>query len=289
MANKLILSIGVAGACLFSQAAHAKSIVVYDQKIDAAKICGKNDAKSGCAASSQSVFLKQKDTPLPTDSTGKPIYRQVLGRTYGVDEKNIFGNYVVDGSIVNFDTCGLDEGYFGETSTPYSFTFTRKGSSIFSLDSGVDVKEALKAAGVPSGDIDNLSAKFKATYGKNIKDNYSISGSYYRVALHTDVVDKLKGNISGDKITGQCRQTLQNDPKRWLVWSISLVKLDEVTFTSNVANKIATDFAADVKAKSANADIAGLKVSLAKDIQKDLSVSFKNEWRVVSWDFFRPI
>jgi len=272
----------VAASVLISLASPsaAKSIRIYTQKVDAKYICGSEYGKNACSVTKKHMNLRQSDIPLERQDDA-PNHFQVLGKSYSD----------LTGTAVSLSVCGagdlnpFDAGDVSQQTEPAKFEYKKRSDAALSATLTADVKNALVASGVPAAEIDGLEAKFKASYKRSAGREHNIGGSYYRFQLKDAVIQALKNPNTSNEEARACSVTLREDPRRSLIYSIAVVKLDSATYASEVAQNAAADFAAKVKQKVPNADIAGLQVSISNAVKISLTVELGTEYRVISWDY----
>jgi len=268
----------IVGSALCIPSAHAQSVRIYTQKISAKKICGTTFAKYRCSTTRSHMALTQADIALQLQAPLTPNYAQVLGRTYTG----------LSGVAVSLSPCGaITQNEFALPSAALTFDYKKKASSELGAGASIDVKSALTAAGVPATELDALQAQFEATYGRKAKAEYTLKGRYFRRELKTEVLDQIKGSASATAALKQCGDALRASGEKKLIYSVAVVQLDKATFVSNIATDIAASFAAKVKDKHSNADMAGLSLSIKSRIETSLSTEMEPEWRVISWDYVR--
>lgn len=266
------------GSLGLTQVASAQSVRIYTQKVSAKKICGTYYAKFRCSTTEAHMKLNVADIALQIDGKNSPRHAQVLGQIYTG----------LSGVPAFFDPCGtLSHADFGNRSAATNFNYRKRASSELGASTSIDVKSALVAAGVPSNQLDVLQAEFEATYGKKAKAEYNLTGRYYRLGIDSLKLQQIRGVSPASAGLKACGDTLRANYEKKLIYSIAVVELNKATFVSDVASDIALSFAAKVKQKHQNADIAGLSLSVKSRIEVSLSISMEPEWRVISWDYLR--
>ncbi|WP_140419338.1 hypothetical protein [Sphingobium sp. Z007] len=225
------------------------------------------------------MALKDADISLQIIE-GKPAYMDVVGMTY----EDLSAN------AVDLDPCanGEDVNTFSESdvtmSSPTPFTFKKTAQAELGVQSSVDVKAALQASGVPAEQLDMLQADFKAAYASKAASEFSMSGTYQRIALKNAVTGAIKNKSTANSDAKACGDVLRSSDKA-LIYSIAVIKLDAAKYVSNVIDNLSVSFAAAVKAKAGSADIVKLKSELKKEINSSLMVVPGPDWRVISWDY----
>lgn len=260
----------------------AKSIRVYTQKVDAKKLCGTEFGRYACSTTKRHMNLRYADIALERIGAN-PNHFQVLGKIY----TGLSGNSVSLSICGNGDTNPFGAADTAAATVPSTFTYKKRSDKKVSAELAADVKNALTAAGVPADKLENLEASFKTTYEQTAGRDNVMQGSYYRLQMKDSVLQALKNPDTNNAKAKACGNRIRGNPTASFIYSIAVIKLDKATYSSNVATDTAISFAAKVKQKAPNADIAALKASVTNAVRTSLQVQLGTEYRVISWDFLK--
>jgi hypothetical protein len=261
-----------------------KKVRIFTQNVKASSICGTKYAKYLCSTTERSMSLKESDIAVELVN-GQPNYRQILGMTY--DD--------LRGNAVTLLPCGVgDENTFRESdfaqiTNPTPFSFEKKATSELGASAAIDVKNLLVGAGVPAAKVEKLQAKFNSTYSRKARSEYSMTGVYQRLALKSSVTGAIQNPATTNAVAKACATALAQNREKAIIYSIAIVKLDSAKYVSNVLSDLALGFAAEVKAEAPNVDIASLALNIKNQVTTSLTVTPGTEWRVISWDYLKPL
>jgi hypothetical protein len=207
----------------------------------------------------------------------------------------VLGNYYTDrsGSADSLIPCGPDDkNPFGPAETadktqPTSFTFRKRSKTEVTAALQADVKNALIAANVPAEALENLQAEFAATYSRVAGADRNISGRYYRLRLKTEVINGIKNIGTANTKAKACGDKLRATPASAFIYSIAVIELNKASYASNVATDAVASFAAKIRQKAPNADIASVEANVKSAVTKEVTANLGEEDRVISWDYLQ--
>lgn len=271
----------------------AGKVTIDQQTIKAKKICGKKYGKTDCKTTRHGLTLRQNDIPVDVNDE-QPDWLAVLGKMVvnkdgEADRRGTLNSLTVcsEDGIVKFNASNISD-----ITPPTNFTFKKQSDFKAYADADFDVDALLLGAGVPADKVLPLESKFKAMYNKAANKKWYMKGQYFRVNLTSSTFNQIKavGAPSGAaKSCGNRVRTLNARPgdnyNMKVIYSVSVIKLDQSSYSSDIASKLALDFTNYVKKKVSDANITAISAGISNDVKTSLEVKTGQQIRIIAWDY----